>query len=355
MPLSFVEKKALTALLSELDHHTFRLLLARDGTLPGIAEFSSIALPMPTVAFDFVDWLNLHPEALVPALSLMIEDYAGTDAGPTLVLALARLQAAQDPHRALQAPWDVSLIESVPVINRLHLRSLLKTIAENHNNAPSVVLVDGPAGTGRSHSFYLIDHVASSSGNKLIKIDIDWLRPEGRNLEAIVTKLVSDLDLTAFSHPSNVGVTAETAGWRYADNFAAALKKTQRAEAIWFVFDSLEKHPLVEVRAFVDTLIELRLRREVKNCVFFLLGAGPDYLRTDNLGRIESDPVGVFTPSEIEAYVGVLNTLGTKPLEKPDLVKRAKAIADLLNHPPSHTVCYNISTQIAQLRKEVNA
>jgi hypothetical protein len=354
MPLSLVEKKAMTDLLSQIDHDTFRLLLARDSAhLPGLAVFSSAVHPMPTVAFDFVYWLDLNSRALVPALTVMLAEFAATQAAPTLSLALDRLRAAQAPGRPLQPSWEVALIEGIPVINRLRLRALLKAIAENRG--PSVVLVDGPAGTGRSHSYYLIEHVARSSGNKLIKIDIAYLRPEGRNLETIVSKLVSDLDLAGFSHPSSVGAPAETVGWRYADNLATALRKATPHRATWFVFDSLEKHPLVEVRAFVSTLIEMRLRMEVPGCVFFLLGAGPDYLPADELGRIESDPVGVFSPPEIEQYVGVLNQLGTTPLTPPVLVERASEITALLNQVPSDKVCRNIALKMVALRKEVNA
>lgn len=245
------------------------------------------------------------------------------------------------------------MIGGTPVINRLRLRDLLKRIAQN--KGPPVVLVDGPAGTGRSHSRFLINHVAASYGHKVVNIDIEFLPPDGRNLETIVDKLVRELKLVEFSNPSSVGTTPETVGWRYGDRFATALKQAAALHATWFVFDSLEKHLLPEVRAFIGTLIELRLRQEVGNCVFFLLGAGPDYVPTDELLRIESDLVGIFSRSEIEQYVGVLNSLGTTPLDAPLLAQRASDITSLLDQPPAHEVCRNISKKIAVLRREVNA
>lgn len=352
MPLSVLEQKAVSHLVSRLNHNSFRLLLARDEKLPALEDFSSMFNPMPTVAFDFVYWLGRNPQALVPLLVILVVEFLAAEVTPTLLLALARLRAAQDPGRPVQQSWEVALIEGVPVINRLRLRDLLQQLAKNRG--PGVVLVDGPAGTGRSHSFYLINHVAASSGHKLVKMDIAYLPPDGRNLESIVGKLVRDLNLAGFIHPSQVGATPETVGWRYADNFAAALR-VERAHTIWFVFDSLEKHPLAEVRAFVNTLIELLLGQEIKDCVFFLLGAGPDYLRVDDLLRIETDPLGIFSQPEIELYVSQLNELGTRRLEEPALSRRAREITDLLNQTPSHEVCRNISKKIAVLRRDVNA
>lgn len=353
MPLSFAEKRTVTRLLSQLDHATFQLLLAQDGNLPRVPIFSALSNPMPTIAFDFVLWLDKHPQAEMPILEVILAEFSAVPEAPALALALARMRAAQETVMAAAPPWDIALIEGVPVINRLRLRDLLKRIA--NNAGPPVVLVDGPAGTGRSHSFYLIKHVATSYGHTLVKMDIAYLPPDGRNLKAIVDKLVRDLELAEFAHPSSVGATPETVGWRYADNFAAALRQTATPHATWFVFDSLEKHPLAEVRAFVGTLIELRLRQEVANCVFFLLGAGPDYVPTDDFLRIESDPVGIFSRREIEQYVGVLNALGTQPLDPLPLAERASDIAALLDQAPAHEVCRNISRKIAVLRREVNA
>jgi hypothetical protein len=353
MHLSFSEKKAVSGLLSQLDHNTFQLLLARDAKLPGVHIFSALTNPMPMIAFAFVLWLDKNPQAVEPALEVILSEFGALPAAQELSLALERIRAGGTLRMQAQPPWEMALIEGVPVINRLRLRELLKRIVDN--KGPPVVLVDGPAGTGRSHSFYLINHVAASYGHKLVKMDIAYLPPDGRNLTAIVEKLVRDLQLVGFSHPSSVGATPATVGWRYADSFASALKQDSTLHATWFVFDSLEKHPLAEVRDFVHTLIDLRLRQEVGNCVFFLLGAGPDYLPTDDLQRIESDPVGIFSRGEVEQYVAILNSLGTMPLDAPRLAQRANDITALLDQIPAREVCRNISKKIAVLRKEVNA
>ncbi|MDB5918341.1 MAG: hypothetical protein JWR40_2575 [Massilia sp.] len=351
MILNRDEKIALNMLLKSFDQIAFETFLA-DAFLVELSEFSTVVMHMPVIRVAFIKWLDNNPDKLIATLDAFIAEFPAHPACAILNSAVrrcARIAASTTPQNS----WQSKLVEGVPVVNRTRLRGFLATICNSQR--PTVVVVNGPRGTGRTHSFYLIKHVAVCWHVQLARINLDWLFPHQRNLASIVTILVDELKLSGFIPPSDAGVTTGTLGARYAENFAAALKQQPTGTKNWFVFDSLEMHRLPEVEAFICTLITMKLRHDLDNCIFFLLDAGPNYAFQDPHGLIANDRVGVFLPNEIDTFAGELNALGETQLAATELALRTDAIRSLLQTMPDHQVCAEISKKFAELRDEVNA
>ncbi len=351
MPLNRDEKKAINELVSSFDQAGFEVFLVMASLAP-LSEFSAASNKMPKIVIDFIQWMEAKPIAIIPALEALAQEFPVHPAAAILLLGVDRFKR----EAALMmpaSPWEVALVDGIPVVNRVQLRGLLQSIV--NQAGPKVVMVNGPTGTGRSHSFYLINHVAACSAIKLVLVDLNYLPAERRNIRDIVNQLITDLGLAGFQQPDTHGATAATIGGRYAENFAAALKLAAPVHPTWFVFDHLERHQLAEVRAFVAALVDMRLRQLLGSCIFFLLGAGSEYVFNDQFRRIETEQLGIFSDTEIEAYVHTLNGLGRSPLAPAMLAARARDIKLLLKAVPVHQVCGEVARKISDLRVEVRA
>jgi hypothetical protein len=352
MTLDMAEKLALSRLISGFDQAGFELFL-NASNLVALSHISANVNRMPEVIFAFINWLETNPQYLIKTLDAFIAQFpAAPDSGQ---LINTRTRCLYQVARCMpHTPWDAALVERVPVINRTHLRGLLQNIS--NANGPSVVVIDGPTGTGKTHSFFLIKHVAVYRNCVLVRINLAWLAADQRNLATIVPMLARELNLaTHFSPPHELGVTAETRGVRYAENFAVALRQAPGGRQKWLVFDSLELHKIPEIHAFVATLITLRLRQDIGDCTFFLLDAGPSFAFEDPCQLIANERLGKFSRGEIDTFVQTLNSLGTTPLAKPDLDARSSAIQALLAEFPDDRVCAEICKKASALRSEVSA
>jgi hypothetical protein len=350
MNLNTAEKMALVEMVSRFKQMQFEAFLA-EAALPDISYFSSNLLAMPLIVLAFSKWLDDNPHKLVTALNALIQKFPAVPSTGLLREACLRSMREASTTTPL-TPWEAQLVEGVPVVNRIVLRKFLAKI--NSANGPKVVIVNGPRGTGRTHSFYLIKHVAVHRGIPLVRINLDWIAPQQRNLKGIVSLILSTLKMTTFITPSDTGVTSETLGVRYAENFADAFRQLPVGHERWLIFDSLELHRVPEVNAFICTLVTMRLRQDLADCTFFLLDAGPSYAFSDPHLLIATDPIGIFSTDEIAAYAGRLNALGQTPLEKSELDARTSAITKLLGTLPDHQVCAEIGKKFAELRDEVN-
>lgn len=350
MVLTLAEKKSLSNLLQEHDQGELNVFLYLHISVP-LSNISSAYKPMPSIAYDVVRWLDARPLELMQALHAAVTAFPHYPETAALNAAIVRIEAL--PAMMMPAsPWDVRLVGLVPVVNRTRLRQLLQAISSG--SPPPVVRVDGPSGTGRSHSRYLIKHVAECCNIDLIHVDLDSRTAARHNLPAIVGRMVRELNLGPFEHPTTDGVTAETIGWRYADDFASVWRAAHRPRPAWFVFDSLEHHHLTEVRAFVSTLVEFTLRQEIGNCVVFLLGAGSQYVFDDPHWLVGMEQLGIFTSTEIAAYINDLNQLGRTPLVGAALNQRTQEITKLLGQSAAHEACGAVCRELARLRMEVN-
>ncbi|MBF0307252.1 MAG: hypothetical protein HQL41_16560 [Alphaproteobacteria bacterium] len=156
------EQDAITNWAEGFNQISFDTFLAGAGGRR-IADFSSPLNAMPRITLEFVNWLGQNPEHLVPILQAAVSKFPNHEEKPRLQQAAQRIAAVLARQQVAGPPWQASLIEGVPMVNRAQLREVLKDLhaGETHK----VIMVDGPSGSGRSHSWHLINYVARRTGN----------------------------------------------------------------------------------------------------------------------------------------------------------------------------------------------
>lgn len=353
MLLYLQERLAIMTILAELDQPSLAVFLAKAG-VPQIHVFSAATKAAPAIAVDFMDWLEKNPNSLIPTLQRLLIDYGQHDMAPTVHGTVARATAVNGAAPA-GLPSQAVLTLGRPMVNRAPLRRALQDHVDQHGSAPPVVMIDGPPGTGRSHSWFLIRHVADQAGIRAIKVDLTAPILENQTLAGIAQTLVSNLGLILSQVPTTVAATPETVAERWAEEVNVAWNARNPARMVWIVLDSLDRPLAPEVRAFVCALAARRLDHVMTDCVFFLLGAGQDY-GVDDPGRLVArETLTVFRANEVEQAARELAAQGRKPLSKVDLDKRIADLVDLLSGGNPREVCMAVHAKFADLRVEVSA
>ena len=347
------ERVAVMTILAELDQPSLAVFLAKAG-LPPIHLFSAATKAAPAIAFDFMDWLDKNPSSLIPTLQRLLEDYGHHDMAPEVLTTAARAIAANGVA-PVGLPSQAVLALGRPMVNRAPLRRALQEHVDQHGSAPPVVMIDGPPGTGRSHSWFLIRYVADQAGIKAIKVDLTAPVLENQTLTGIAQMLVSNLGLTVSQVPTTVAATPETVAERWAEEVNVAWNARNPARTVWIVLDSLDRPLAPEIRAFVCALAARRLDHVLTDCVFFLLGAGQDYGVDDPSRLVARETLSVFRAHEVEQAARQLAAQGRTPLSTADLDKRIAGLVELLSGGNPREVCSAVHARFADLRVEVSA
>lgn len=352
MHLLLDERTAIVTLVAEFDLPGLMDFLGK-AQLPPVAKFSSPLLPMPTIALQLMDWLDKNTGALPAALERMLAQFPAHPSAPLVQQALVRTADAQQAAIAAP-PWQAALISGMPMVNRSPLRSVLQSLIAGWG--PPVLMVDGPSGTGRSHSWFLINHVArATAGVGAVKVDLNAPVLEQQTLAVVADQLAKRLRIGPVAAPSTVGATAETVAVRYADEISTAWNNRAESTRMWIVFDSLDRPVAAEIRRFVCSLVAKRLGQEMLDCTFFLLGAGMDYGVSDPARLVTQESLSVFVDKEIDQVAQALNGLGRAPLPPPTLAQRIADMKALLAQGTPRDICAAVSGKLADLRAEVLA
>lgn len=354
MLLFIKEQEAIIQVVIGFDQFGFDTFLAKTGA-PTLSTFSSAALPMPVVALKFIQWLDQNTGFIDPVLRTLVAQFPAHASTPLLQQALNRTMRAGQAAAAGQ-PWDAPLIAGVPMVNRAPLRSTLENLLSGHG--PEVTMVDGPGGTGRSHSWFLIQHVARSVANVFpVKIDLNAPVLAQQTIDVVARQLLSKLRLPPTALSTSLGATPDTVADRFAEDVADAWNaRAPGGPKPWIVFDSLDRPVAPEIRSFVCALVQRRLSHEIDSCVFFLLGAGRDYGVADPFLVVDVESLTVFSDTEVQQAASALNALGLRPLSAADLQSRLQDMQALLAQGGGpREACAAVSRKLAELRKEVSA
>ena len=353
MLLMITEQMAIVDVVTGFDQMGLDTFLAQAGA-PRLATFSSANLPMPVVALSFIQWLDQNDNFIEAVLRRMVAQFPAHNSAPLLQQALNRTVRAGQAAAASQ-PWETPLIAGVPMVNRAPLRSTLARLLGGHG--PEVTLVDGPAGSGRSHSWYLIEHVARSVATVFpLKIDLNAPVLAQQTIDVVARQLLSKLRLPQTALSTSEGATPDTVADRFAEDIANAWNaRPAGGPKPWIVFDSLDRAVAPEIRSFVCALVQRRLSHEIDSCVFFLLGAGRDYGVVDPFLVVDVESLTVFSDAEVQQAAGALNALGSRPLSAADFHSRLQDMHKLLAQGGPRVACAAVSRKLAELRREVNA
>jgi hypothetical protein len=359
MELLPAERKALVDVLLRFDQSHFASFLVINGG-PSIAVFSATTLPIESIVADFLGWIRRDGRNLLELLEALIAQAGASPEIFVLREATARIQATQAALQRMGCPSDARLAEGRPIVNRSVLRQYLKD-AMNHVGTvwPSVriVKVAGERGLGRSHSWYLIKHVANTGVAEALKFDLVSATLANQTLDVLFDALVRNLKITDAKKPTSDGVTSDTLAARFAEELAGCLARATDdwSKPYWLVFDSLDRDLRPEVKRFVSLLCRERLEGTFDNCVIFLLG--PDAVtEPEDPGRsAQQESLTPFSDSEIRDAAVELNRLGRRALQQIDLDLRIDAAQALAQRFSGPDLCREVFAKLVDLRIEVGA
>ncbi len=348
------ERLALVTWMSRLSQQTFAAFLL---TVTGakLSEFSSVANAMPAVTVDFIGWLEANPQHGATVCQAVAVQYPAIDEAPVLAAAAARLTALRDRAATAGPPEQARLANGIPIVNRARLREHLRAAMDG---APvKVVKVRGEAGLGRSHSWFLIRHVAASGIANPVKVDLVSPTLDNQTVQFLFDHLVRVLKLGEGEAPTSDGVTADTLAARYADEFTLRVAAAAPAwpKPLWLAFDNLDRNLRPEVKRFVSLVARSRLDDAFDNCVVFLLGTDAATEPDDPYSLTRIDTVSTFLDQEIADAVTCLNGLGATRLADDDLKARIADMQGLITTLKGRALCAEVASRLVALRQEVGA
>lgn len=273
-----------------------------------------------------------------------------------LQAAIARLATVVERAALAGPPHEARLIDGVPVVNRTHLRAYLEQLTRGVDLP--IVVVQGERGLGRTHSWHLIDHVATKSGIADFR-KIDMVEPilAQQTVKDIFDLMVRRLNLPAGSPVSTDGVTPTTLGARYAAEFVQRLSDAMnnRPTPFWIALDSVDR-PLEEaLRSFIRELASAAAARELSGCTLFLLGPDRSFSPQDQYALIRRESLTQFLDAEIDDACTRLNDLGTTKLSSADLATFRSELRQQVQGLGGSELCKVVVAQLVRLRDTVNA
>jgi hypothetical protein len=350
MKILIRESQAIVELLSDLGQDRIGLFLA-SGNLPQIHEFSSLNNPSPVIAVQFVTWLEANAARLSEAFSALIKFFPNSPCYQVFVAGLGRL-AHWGGSGAIH-PWDERLVRGVPMVNRSALRHHLKGLASGNSLSP-VMMINGPSGTGRSHSWYLIRYVADQIKVRAASLDIESLAVHKRTLEGFFEAFTRKAGLSNVSMPSSAAQAAESVGSLFAEKFCEEWE-CQRKDPVWVVVDGLDRSVAPEIRSFLCHLSAMILRMEADKIVLFLLGADGEFGINDRARRPKVEIIGSFEVDEVGVAAASVNSWGTNSLDSTTLGLRVSVMVECLAESDNpRTACEAVHRLLVDLREEVS-
>lgn len=185
------------------------------------------------------------------------------------------------------------------LINRSQLRKNLRDIVLDDY---LVCNIQGQSGTGKSHSGYLIQHLAQHPqiGSESIRIDIKEDHPNGVDAHAFVTGLAERLGMS-----STFVVDEATHATSIADSLARKFLSRfpdLRARARWIFIDGLDRPGVQDdVHVFVRRLALAAANGELKGVRLFMTGYRGDF-HNDVLDVLCQEEIDSIDRSHLEDF-----------------------------------------------------
>lgn len=355
MRLTETEKLALMDWVEEqthasFDHFLFRTVGVRTDVFAG--PHSNIL----TVAVEFIGWLNRNGEAAPKVFAALVRTFPEHALIGVFRDASARMAASAAREAAAGERYEACLAGRVPVIDRAPLRQRLRALADGQS--PPVVVVEGEAGMGRSHSWFLIQHVAAGLPD-VRALNVDLMGPvlPNRDVATLFNHLVRLLNLPDGAAPAVVGVSGVTLAARFAGELVTRIQAMQQPwpRTVWLVFDNLDRPVPPEVKLFVSELAQARMQDLFTGCTLILLAPDPLFGVPDP-GRVAlREQLTTFLSEDIATAARSLNALGASPLPADELDTTIAGIVGDATARQGRDHCQAVAEAFRGLRDRVQA
>ncbi|TDR45064.1 trypsin-like peptidase [Tahibacter aquaticus] len=220
------------------------------------------AIPIPLIAADLrrqarSELVEQPPVPRAQALNAAVVRPAG---------------AAAAGRSAQTIAYDLRRIGNLPFIARPRLRALLRQFVENNELSGNTVVIGGPGAAGKSHSWYLIRHIANlSAGVSPLRVDLAGRGVGERGLADVFELIKQPLGLD--TAPSPFADSSQDA--RAAGRLLELLRKTLKTSAQnhWLVVDGLDDPATPDdTVVFFQRLGIAVVQHEIEHISAFLLG-----------------------------------------------------------------------------------
>ena len=184
------------------------------------------------------------------------------------------------PRRAQAAPYDACFVESHPFVDRGPLRGLLRNLHAPKPTAlkkPRILVIRGDTKSGKSHTKYLINHLAGQYGFEKAIVDLasnggDVSRP------TVARSIGAQMRLSGVPQPGTEQLT------RWALNFFDDFVGQIGNSAWWLVMDDFEHVSVSDALAEFINELATKINMSLPNVRLILIG----YKRElpESVGRI---------------------------------------------------------------------
>jgi hypothetical protein len=308
--------------------------------------------PVITIVMKMVDCLAQNAPITINVCNALVREFPTSPDNPAIKAIADRLKLRADQANAdsIEELW----IGSEPMVNRTALRGFLKEIKEGYDH--TVVYIAGEKGSGRSHSYQLIRHVADDMEIPRYKIDFS-LATEARTLQHLYGRLREFFNIDNMDEPTHEGATPGDVASKFATHLRSQLASAPHVDPKpWIVIDFSDEVPDPAVPEFLRMLCADRDANQFRNCVIFVLGttAHLDLMRGD-LFTMQVEELDRVSKSEIHEAAVALNERGKFPLVSTVLGDRSARIYDAISLLPAHERFPTLRRSLLELRREVRA
>jgi hypothetical protein len=301
-------------------------------------EHYAIANDLKTIVDKFIEELELVQDQLLTFLLKLREWTSRPELRAAINSYFGLTNAAGDPYTAL-------LVFDEPFVNRQVFRERL---CELFTNPWSRVLITrGPRACGKTHSRWLIRHVAETIGAEVVVVDFDLLDNPDNEVRDIVDQLINDMYLPPNEFRDRIAQASTIS-----KGFASALRGHSRTafkqsgQQWCLVFDHFDRDVVPQsAREFVRLLVSDAATLQLQNVWVIVLGY-KELLTPSIARRVLDEEIFPMQPPDVERFLDQMATSAGKPIQPGGNAARRDEIFNGLVVPLNHDGMWEMARRL---------
>ena len=297
----------------------------------GLAFYASTKLPMPTIVDQLLSALERQGEPVLVDFLIKVRE----------VTHRPELRAAVDDFLATATvsanSYQALVVFGEPIVDRHLLRKHLQVLFTGNKR---LLVVRGEKTPGKSHSRWLIQHVAQSQGFELVYCDL-----VGNSVDEIVGQIINDMSLPPQDFRDRLAQFSTVA-----KGFISALRGYSRKQPLqhqqWcLVFDGYDREQVAEsIRELVGPLVQDIANFGMPPISVILLGYRGTAL-SKVMARALEEEIQPLTEADVEKFFDDLRKCDQFCPQRSS-AKMRKSVFDGLSLPLNSDGMYQIASRI---------